>query len=163
SDGTISITTPDAAVTGVGRIVDEADVGDSYNFGPLVGEQAITEPDSVAIQVLEGGPIRARIAVVREYRWPISADPQARRSPVLPAPPARALAPRRARLPPPGGPAAARPRARAGRPAPSRARGAPRPPPPPAPPPPRAQPLGRPSPRRASNRSTTARNPTRHC
>jgi hypothetical protein len=82
-DGTFSLTDgerttgdrmPDAGpartARGLGRLVDEGDAGDTYNYNPPPQDRAVDAPDRVTVEVLEAGPLRARVAVGRQYRWP---------------------------------------------------------------------------------------------
>ena len=77
-DGTFSVTGSDGStldastVTGVGRIVDGGDRGDSYNYGPPAHDTIVDAPVQVEIEVLESGPIRAVVSVLRTYEWPES-------------------------------------------------------------------------------------------
>lgn len=71
-DGTLTVRGADGAVlTGVGRIVDGGDRGDSYNYGPPARDMLVDEPVGVRTEVVEHGPLRAAIRVVREYEWPV--------------------------------------------------------------------------------------------
>jgi alpha-mannosidase len=72
-DGTLEVTGTDGTVLrGVGRLVDGGDRGDSYNYGPPAKDLLVSEPTSVAVEVLETGPLRARILVNRVYDWPVA-------------------------------------------------------------------------------------------
>jgi hypothetical protein len=72
--GTYTITTRDGvSVSGLGRLVDGGDGGDTYNYSPPEVDTEISEPDSVAVDVLEAGPVRARVAIDTTYRWPTHA------------------------------------------------------------------------------------------
>jgi mannosylglycerate hydrolase len=75
-DGTWSVD----GIAGFGRIVESGDVGDTYNWCPPHTDVAVDAPESVAIRVLEAGPVRARIAIDAGYRWPARADGMAGRS-----------------------------------------------------------------------------------
>ncbi|MEY2453067.1 MAG: 2-O-(6-phospho-alpha-D-mannosyl)-D-glycerate hydrolase [Acidimicrobiaceae bacterium] len=66
ADGTWSIN----GVAGFGRIVHGGDVGDTYNWCPPDGDSEIDRPERVAIEVLESGPVRARVRIAATYRWP---------------------------------------------------------------------------------------------
>jgi len=55
---------------GLGALVDGGDVGDTYNWCPPDNETLVTQPRSVTTRVLEGGPLRARVAVMRTYDLP---------------------------------------------------------------------------------------------
>ncbi|MBK5221764.1 MAG: alpha-mannosidase [Acidimicrobiia bacterium] len=56
--------------TGLGRLVDDGDEGDTYNYSPPQEQTVVDEPDSVWVEVIERGPLRARVAIVASYRWP---------------------------------------------------------------------------------------------
>ncbi len=66
NDGTLRI----GDVEGVGRIVRGFDVGDSYNYAPPAGDVLVDRPDSVRVEWLERGPVRASAVVRRTYTWP---------------------------------------------------------------------------------------------
>jgi alpha-mannosidase len=75
SDGTLTLTGPDGTVLrGVGRLVDEGDRGDSYNYGPTSGARPVADPETVRTEVLAAGPLRGVIAVERTYRLPVALD-----------------------------------------------------------------------------------------
>lgn len=68
SDGTWSI---DGQV-GFGRLVDGGDMGDTYNWCPPVdGDTLVDQPDAVRIEVLESGPVRARVTITTDWTWPL--------------------------------------------------------------------------------------------
>jgi mannosylglycerate hydrolase len=73
-DGTLELTDGSHPVSGLGRLVDGGDCGDTYNYNPPAHDTEITEPDEVTVQVLEGGPVRARLAVERRYTWPVAVE-----------------------------------------------------------------------------------------
>ena len=66
NDGTLRI----GDVEGVGRIVRGFDVGDSYNYAPPADDVLVDRPDSVRVEWLERGPVRASAVVRRTYTWP---------------------------------------------------------------------------------------------
>ena len=70
SDGTFSLGT----LHGLGRVVDGGDLGDSYNYSPPAHDLLVVAPESVSTEVLEHGPVRARVAVTAGYRWPDHAE-----------------------------------------------------------------------------------------
>jgi len=73
--GTYSVTTRDGVtVSGLGRLVDGGDGGDTYNYSPPADDIEISEPDSVSVAVLESGPVRARVAIDTSYGWPQRAE-----------------------------------------------------------------------------------------
>lgn len=83
TDGTLTLTGADGTVLrGVGRLVDEGDRGDSYNYGPLAGGTARDLPDVVRLRVLAAGPIRGVVEVERRYNLPVGLDPTDRNLPI---------------------------------------------------------------------------------
>ncbi|MEW1773858.1 alpha-mannosidase [Streptomyces sp. NPDC086777] len=71
ADGTLDVTGADGTVlSGVGRLVDGGDRGDSYNYAPPAHDVLVHEPARVAVELLETGPLRARLRVTRVYEWP---------------------------------------------------------------------------------------------
>jgi len=54
---------------GFDRLVDDGDQGDTYNYSPPANDSVVDAPESVDVEVLEAGPLRARLAVTREYAW----------------------------------------------------------------------------------------------
>lgn len=76
SDGTLTLTGADGTtLTGVGRLVDEGDRGDSYNYAPAAHSPALEAPTSVHTEVVADGPLRAAIEVTRRYDLPVGVDP----------------------------------------------------------------------------------------
>ena len=67
-----------AAWPGYGRLVDDGDIGDTYNYNPPATDSVVDRPDSVSVDVLEAGPLRGRIAITSTYTWPERADADAR-------------------------------------------------------------------------------------
>ncbi|MDH6565292.1 mannosylglycerate hydrolase [Streptomyces sp. SAI-117] len=71
ADGTLDVTGPDGTVLyGVGRLVDGGDRGDSYNYAPPAADVVVSEPVHVTVDLVESGPLRARLRVTRLYAWP---------------------------------------------------------------------------------------------
>ena len=69
--GTSTITTTDGVVaTGLGRLVEGGDGGDTYNYSPPARDIVIDHPEAVTVTLHEHGPIRAQLRVVTWYRWP---------------------------------------------------------------------------------------------
>ncbi len=66
NDGTLRI----GDLEGVGRIVRGFDVGDSYNYAPPPDDVLVDRPESVRVEWLESGPVRASLVVRRTYDWP---------------------------------------------------------------------------------------------
>ncbi len=67
-DGTWSI----GETAGFGRIVRDGDVGDTYNWCPPDGDVPIDAPTALDVEILERGPLRARVAIHATYPWPTS-------------------------------------------------------------------------------------------
>ncbi len=74
ANGTFSIN----GLAGLDRLVDDGDHGDTYNYSPPTNDSVIDRPEAVAIDVLESGPLRARLAVTRTFTWPERIDDKAR-------------------------------------------------------------------------------------
>ena len=70
SDGTYSLD----HLAGLGRLVEGGDLGDSYNYSPPGSDVLVDRPESVAVRVLERGPVRARVVLTARYRWPDHAE-----------------------------------------------------------------------------------------
>ncbi|MGW7546532.1 glycoside hydrolase family 38 N-terminal domain-containing protein [Streptomyces sp. NPDC054770] len=71
ADGTLDVTGVDGTVlSGVGRLVDGGDRGDSYNYAPPAHDVLVSELARVDVELLEDGPLRARLRVTRVYEWP---------------------------------------------------------------------------------------------
>ncbi|WP_456302884.1 glycoside hydrolase family 38 N-terminal domain-containing protein [Streptomyces mirabilis] len=71
ADGTLTVTGADGTVlSGVGRLVDGGDRGDSYNYAPPARDALVSEPVETTVDVLEGGPLRSRLRITRVYAWP---------------------------------------------------------------------------------------------
>ena len=79
SDATYSITTVAPAgeesivVSGLGRIVEGGDGGDTYNYSPPGIDQVIDSPIAVRVSVVETGPVFARCIIEADYLWPTHA------------------------------------------------------------------------------------------
>jgi alpha-mannosidase len=71
ADGTLTVTGADGTVlSGVGRLVDGGDRGDSYNYAPPARDVLVSEPVETTVDVLEEGPLRSRLRITRVYAWP---------------------------------------------------------------------------------------------
>src|SRR5829696_3438751 len=66
SDGTFGLD----GRTGLGRLVDGGDCGDTYNWCPPADDTLVDRPEVVTVEVVEPGPLRARLAVTARHRWP---------------------------------------------------------------------------------------------
>ena len=78
SDGTFSID----GIAGFGRIVDDGDAGDTYNWSPPEHDLVVDRPADVDVWVSEAGPVRGRIQITRRYRWPTRIDDGRRVGPI---------------------------------------------------------------------------------
>jgi Alpha-mannosidase len=69
--GSYKITTTDGVVaTGLGRLVEGGDGGDTYNYSPPTNDVVIDRPEAVTVTLHEHGNVRAQLRVVTWYRWP---------------------------------------------------------------------------------------------
>lgn len=66
ADGTCSID----GNSGLCRLVDGGDAGDTYNWSPPDDDELVEKPERIEVEVAEEGPVRARIDVRRHYHWP---------------------------------------------------------------------------------------------
>jgi mannosylglycerate hydrolase len=74
-DGTLRIDGGGVSLAGVGRIVDGGDFGDTYNHAPPARDRVVDAPLEVRVVVLEEGPLRGRLEVLRTYAWPTGVLP----------------------------------------------------------------------------------------
>ena len=72
-DGTLAIAVDGLRVEGANRYVDGGDGGDTYNYSPPADDTTVDRPVSVQAEVLERGPVRARMLVIATYEWPTHA------------------------------------------------------------------------------------------
>ncbi len=69
--GTYTITTASGVVaSGLGRLVEGGDGGDTYNYSPPTADLVIDRPEAVTVTLHEDGPVRAQLRVLTWYRWP---------------------------------------------------------------------------------------------
>jgi len=66
TDGTFSID----GQAGFGRLVDDGDAGDTYNWCPPDTDEVVDRPEQVSVEVNETGPLRARLVITAGYGWP---------------------------------------------------------------------------------------------
>lgn len=59
---------------GLGHLVEDGDEGDTYNYSPPRAQTVVDVPDRVEVEVVERGPLRARLLVRATYRWPERID-----------------------------------------------------------------------------------------
>ena len=72
-NGTLAIAVDGVRVAGANRYVDGGDGGDTYNYSPPTEDRVVDRPTSVQVEVLEPGPVRARLLVRATYEWPACA------------------------------------------------------------------------------------------
>lgn len=78
-DGTLTLTTVDGVVvTGANALLDGGDGGDTYNYSPPTEDVVVEDPEFVRVDVLESGPVRARLLVTTLYAIPTHAVGDAR-------------------------------------------------------------------------------------
>jgi mannosylglycerate hydrolase len=65
-DGTFALN----GVDGFDRLVDGGDHGDTYNYSPPADDTIVDGPERVRVEVIESGPVRGRVRVERDFRWP---------------------------------------------------------------------------------------------
>ncbi len=63
---------------GLGRLVDDGDAGDTYNWSPPDDDRIVDQPESVTVTVDESGPVRARLRIDATYRLPRAVEGLAR-------------------------------------------------------------------------------------
>ncbi len=64
---------------GFGRLVDGGDAGDTYNWCPPRRDAVVDRAVDAKVEVLEAGPLRARLRLVATYQWPARLDPDGSR------------------------------------------------------------------------------------
>jgi hypothetical protein len=74
ADANLSVVTASGlSASGLHRLVDGGDGGDTYNYSPPDTDVVVDTPQSVVLALEEGGPLRGRIGVTTRYRWPAAA------------------------------------------------------------------------------------------
>jgi alpha-mannosidase len=74
ADGTFAV---DGA-RGLGRLVDDGDIGDTYNWCPPGSDTIVDVPEHVDVSVVEAGPLRARVLVRTRLAVPARIEGDAR-------------------------------------------------------------------------------------
>jgi hypothetical protein len=73
--GTFTLATHDGLrVEGLNRYVNGGDGGDTYNYSPPADDRVVDRPIGVSVEVVEPGPLRARVLVTSRYEWPTHAE-----------------------------------------------------------------------------------------
>jgi alpha-mannosidase len=67
--GTLTIRGGGRELSGVGRVVEGRDVGDSYNYAPPPDDVLVDQPDHVSVEIAAGGPLRGELQIVRAFTW----------------------------------------------------------------------------------------------
>ncbi len=65
-DGTFAVD----GLAGFGRLIDDGDEGDTYNYCPPADDQVVDTPTAVEVTVVESGPLRAALRLRSTYTWP---------------------------------------------------------------------------------------------
>jgi mannosylglycerate hydrolase len=69
-DGTFRID----GCSGLGLLVDSGDHGDTYNYSPPDLDNIVDRPTAVTVDLVEGGPLRGCLRVIRTFDWPERVD-----------------------------------------------------------------------------------------
>ena len=69
-DGTFAVN----GLPGFDRLVDGGDHGDTYNWSPPDHDTIVDRPGTVAVELVEAGPLRGRLTVCRTFTWPDRVD-----------------------------------------------------------------------------------------
>jgi len=81
SNGLVDVTAEEGGtfrigeISGIGRLVDGGDCGDSYNYAAPADDGLVDQPASVSVELTAAGPVRGELTVVRTYRWPLGLAP----------------------------------------------------------------------------------------
>ncbi len=68
---TFAITDADGqSASGLGRLVDDGDEGDTYNYSPPAFDSVVDWADSCTVMTLEQGPLRGALLMTARYHWP---------------------------------------------------------------------------------------------
>ena len=71
ASATFSLTNADGlSTTGLGRLVDGGDEGDTYNYSPPAFDSVVDWPDSCTVMAIERGPLRGALLMTARYHWP---------------------------------------------------------------------------------------------
>ncbi len=71
ASATFSLTNADGlSTTGLGRLVDGGDEGDTYNYSPPAFDSVVDWPDSCTVMAVEHGPLRGALLMTARYHWP---------------------------------------------------------------------------------------------
>ncbi len=57
-------------LAGLDRLIEGGDEGDTYNYSPPAADVLVDRPETVAVELLEPGPVRGVLQVRRRYQWP---------------------------------------------------------------------------------------------
>jgi mannosylglycerate hydrolase len=74
-DGTLEIDGGGVQLVEAGRLVDGGDYGDTYNYAPPSRDTVVDRAAAVAVNQLEHGPVRGRLAIGALYEWPVGLLP----------------------------------------------------------------------------------------
>ena len=68
--GTWAIVADGIAASGLGRLVDGGDGGDTYNYSPPTHDDVLDTPEAVTVTLHDSGPVRSQLRVTTWHRWP---------------------------------------------------------------------------------------------
>ena len=75
AEGTIRLRGGGSDLSGVGRLVDGGEFGDSYNYGPPGRDRVVETPGDVTVERRHVGPLLGELVVRRRYDWPTAVEP----------------------------------------------------------------------------------------
>ncbi|MDQ3669644.1 MAG: alpha-mannosidase, partial [Actinomycetota bacterium] len=76
--GTLRVRAGGVDLSGVGRLVDGGDAGDTYNYAPPAVNKLVEAPEDVRVETRAAGPVAGRLHIVRTYAWPRATDQKSR-------------------------------------------------------------------------------------
>ena len=82
--GTLRLCGGGAELSGVARLEDGGDAGDTYNYAPPAVDTLVAAPEDVRVETQAAGPVVGRLAVVRTYAWPRATDEESRVAETVP-------------------------------------------------------------------------------
>ena len=75
ASATFSMTTAEGLqASNLGRLVDDGDEGDTYNYSPPAFDSVVDWPDSCTVMIVESGPLRGSLLMTARYHWPERID-----------------------------------------------------------------------------------------
>ncbi|HUR15957.1 MAG TPA: glycoside hydrolase family 38 C-terminal domain-containing protein [Candidatus Limnocylindrales bacterium] len=71
ADGTLTIVRDSITVSGIGRLVDGGDAGDSYNYAPPFEDRMIESSGTQPTLIMASGPVVGELLIRRAYALPV--------------------------------------------------------------------------------------------